>query len=190
MPRVSVDLTSVDPSDEGSFKLLPPEDSPYILQVSKCEHTKSKAGNKMFVFDFEVMSPEQHAGETFRQWYPLVKQGPSLGRLRALANACDVTYDRDGVDTDDFEKALFECDLVVEPSDDGREFNRITRARPAPRLPGGDDPEEPESEGAEPPDDGESEGAEAEPPAEPPAPARRAPARSRVASPRPPRRGV
>jgi len=185
MPRVGVDLTSVDPVEDSGFKLLPPEDSPYILQVQKCEHTKSKKGNMMFVFDFEVLSPEQHAGETFRQWYPLVKQGPSLGRLRALANACDVAYDRDGVDTDEFPNAVLECDLLVEPADDGREFNRLERPRPAPRLPDEGNDEQPEAASSE-----------GEPPAEPPAeeppaaPARRAPARSRVASPRPPKRGV
>jgi hypothetical protein len=192
MPKIGLDLTTVDAVSGGGFvnEILPPEQGPYVLRVKEAVEQKSKAGNPMAVFDFEVVENHgqeadefvDHSGKTFRQWYPLIPRQPMVGRIKALANACDVPYDRQGLDLDDFLDAVLECDLTVDTSGDGREYNRIEN----PRLPpaaggdvGGDDP-----------------GEDANPPAETPATssqARRAPSRGRTATtrqPSPPRRNV
>lgn len=182
MPRVQLDLTKVEPVGRGGgFKPLPADQGPYVLRCTAAEVGKSKNNNDMVIFDFEVVEndgTEDCAGRTFRQWYPLMDKQPMAGRMLALANACEVEYDRSGFDTDNFLDAVFACDLTIETTDQGGEFNRIENPRPV----GGD-------EGAE-----DDPGEDANPPDEPPAPAptRRAPSRAttRSAAPKPPRRSV
>ena len=167
MPKIGLDLTSVEAVGGGGFvsEILPPEQGPYILRVSAAEEDKSKAGNSMAVFDFEVVENHgqqadefvDHAGKTFRQWYPLINRQPMIGRIKALANACEVPYDRQGLDLDDFLDAVFECDLSVDSSNDGREFNRIENPRTAPAA------------GGEQTQDADDPGEDADPPEETPA---------------------
>lgn len=189
MPRVNYDMTNAEPiGSGGGFTALPPEQGPYVLRVVKVTNEKSKRGNAMLVFDFEVV--ENHAegdaeyqdmaGRTFRQWYSLIDRQPMVGRMLALANVCEVPYDRQGFDTDDFLDAVFECDLTIETTDQGGEFNRIENPRPA------------ATEGGEEAKDAEGPGEDANPPEEPPAaPApRRAPNRATTRAPSPPRRNV
>lgn len=197
MPRVSLDITNVEPVGSGGFanEILPPEQGPYILRVSSATNEKSKAGNAMAVFDFEVVENQgaqadewvDLSGKSFRQWYPLMNRQPMIGRIKALANACEVPYDRSGFDLDDFLDAVFECDLVVDASDAG-EFNRIDNPRlaPAAEEPAGGEP-------AQAPDAGADEPPAEEEAAQTAAP-RRAPARGRTTrtgtAQRPPRRSV
>lgn len=202
MPRIEVDLTDVEPDSGGGFRanILPPDRSPYILQVTGVQNQKSRNDNPMLVFDFIVLEPQDLADETLRQWIVLTNSR-SLGRLRALANVCNVVYDRQGLNYDEFIDAVFECDMEVDPGDDGREFNRLANVRPAPTVAGPDDGtppqapdvmeqplQEPQQPAAQQPPQ-----QQAQQPVQQPRTTRRAPSRGRTpggAAPRPPRRSV
>jgi len=134
MPRIHLDLTKVEAvGSGGGFPVFPADAGPYTLQVEgepKVGNSK-RSGQTMMTVVLRILDPEQFAGQTFRQWYSFTDKQPASGRLKALANACSVVYDRDGFNTEDFTNAVFVCDLVVEPDDRGREFNRIENPRAA-----------------------------------------------------------
>lgn len=132
MPRVSYDITTVDPNSAGGWEVFPPQEGPYILQIKEPPKvTDSKKGKSMMVLNLTILAPDQHAGKTFRQWYSFSLAQLCQMRMAQLAKACSVVYDRSGFDTDDFTGAVFECDLLVDHDDGGREFNRIDNPRAA-----------------------------------------------------------
>lgn len=186
MSKIKIDLTKHDPVGGGGFvsEILPPDEGPYVLKVRDAKDETSKAGNPMIVFDLDVLENHGDAdmsGKSFRQWYPVMDKQPMAGRIRALANACEVPYDRSGVDPDDFIEAEFECDLSVETSGE-REFNRIENPRSIPMA-------RDDSEGTEDPGGGDELPPEGEEQPATSSQTRRAPSRGRTRA-NPPRRSV